>query len=268
MPIEIAPLKVRLREITESLPQQGLYHGYLEGTPVVFTSAGIGPDRAKRATKSLLSLPSKFRVKAVLSLGYAGAITSGIKTGELAIVRGVLPVTKGKIANPPVAPFIKGGLEGDYYPCHTPFVELAQRVAEETGFKVHPGDLLSVSEPMKKPEEKRQAGLLTEAIAVDMESAGVAMAAKEAQIPFLALKAILDEVDEELKGTELVDEEGRVRLLKTFTYLLYHPLDIIYLYKQSERAERAASELARFISVFVKKFNERTASFQIPDSKL
>ena len=231
------------------------FPGSLEGCPVVLTASGIGPERAEKATRKLLEL---FSIKTILSLGYAGALRPGAKTGELVIVRNVLLGIREKTANPPVSPFIKGGPKGDYYPCHHLLVGFAQKVAEEEAknFKMHLGDLLTVEEPINRPEDKHQAGLLTGTLAVDMESAGVAVAAREAHIPFMALKVILDEVDEELKGTELVDGEGRVRLLKTLVYLLCHPWDIIRFIRLNSQAERAARELTRFLLILVKKLNE------------
>ncbi|MBI5124769.1 MAG: hypothetical protein HZA70_00880 [Planctomycetes bacterium] len=251
LPIEMAPLKAELvghppaQKMADFQPEadnvpllgspdpKGFYYGYLGGTPVVLTAAGIGPERAERATKGLLE---RFKIKAVLSVGYTGALRDGVKTGELVIVRNVV----GAYCNTPL-------------PCHPFLTELARKVAEGNGFKVHLGDILTVTEPIKRPEDKRQAGVLTGAVAVDMEGAGVAMAAREARIPFMALKVILDEVDEELKGTGLVDGEGRVDLFKTFTYLLYNPWDIIYLLRLNRQAGRATSELARFLSVLVRE---------------
>ena len=242
LPIEMAPLKAELvghPPEADNVPLLGspgpkeFHPGYLGGTPVVLTAAGIGPERAERATKGLLE---RFKIKAALSVGYAGALRDGVKTGELVIVRNVV----GAYCNTPL-------------PCQSFLTDLARKVAEENGFKVHLGDILTVTEPIKRPEDKRQAGVLTGAVAVDMEGAGVAMAAREARIPFMALKVVLDEVDEELKGTGLVDGEGRVDLFKTFTYLLYNPWDIIYLLRLNRQAGRATSELARFLSVLVRE---------------
>lgn len=237
------PLKAQLKGI-ERLEERGLqfYHGFLEGNPMVLSMAGIGPERAERATKRLLEL---FRIKMVLSVGCAGALKEGIKTGELVIARNVL---KG--------PWDRGSHELISYPCHPFLTELSRKVFEENGFKTHLGALLTVEEPIKRPEDKRQAGLLTGAVAVDMESVGVALATRETQTPFVALKVILDEIGEELKGAGLVDGEGKINFFKAFTYLLCHPWDIIDLLRLNRKAEQAAGELTRSIRVLAKKVKE------------
>ncbi|HHT9120957.1 MAG TPA: phosphorylase family protein, partial [Candidatus Hypogeohydataceae bacterium YC41] len=99
LPIEMAALKTLLAGAGSkqvgahcNVPppeENGLlfFPGSLEGCPVVLTASGIGPERAEKATRKLLEL---FSIKTILSLGYAGALRPGAKTGELVIVRNVL----------------------------------------------------------------------------------------------------------------------------------------------------------------------------------
>jgi hypothetical protein len=58
--------------------------------------------------------------------------------------------------------------------------------------------LLTVTAPIRTPEAKRLAAGRTGAVAVDMEACGVARAAAELGIPWLALKAVLDPLEESL----------------------------------------------------------------------
>ncbi len=260
LPMELAPLKAQLKSEghpysqlqTEGLVSAKFHFGSLDGVPVALVASGIGAERAKESTRRLLLTSDGLDIKAVLSLGYAGALREGVKTGELVIAHNILRCTDmdNKIF--------------EDYPCHSTLIALTKGVAEEKGFKVNDddrphayiGNLLSVAAPLSQPEEKKRAGQLTGAIAADMESAGVAMAAREAQIPFLALKVIVDEVDEELKGTELVNGEGKVNFLKAIVYLLYHPWDITYFIKFQGKVGRASGELTRFLLVLVKKLAE------------
>jgi hypothetical protein len=67
-----------------------------------------------------------------------------------------------------------------------------------SGLPFADGSLLSVDSPLRTPEAKRAAHRRTAAVAVDMEAAGVAEAAESLGIPWLAIKAIADTVDESL----------------------------------------------------------------------
>jgi len=81
------------------------------------------------------------------------------------------------------------------------------------GLAVDFGDLLTVAEPLESPAAKRAAASATNAVAVDMETAGIAAAAKRARVPFVALRVVVDGVDDALPpGAESwIDERGRTR---------------------------------------------------------
>jgi adenosylhomocysteine nucleosidase len=78
---------------------------------------------------------------------------------------------------------------------------------------IHRGDLLSVAEPLESPAAKRAAAEATNAVAVDMESAGIAAAAARAGVPFVALRVVVDGVDDALppRAEDWIDEVGRRR---------------------------------------------------------
>ena len=78
---------------------------------------------------------------------------------------------------------------------------------------VHRGDLLTVAEPLESPAAKRAAAEATNAVAVDMESAGIAAAAARARVPFVALRVVVDGVDDALPpgAGDWIDEQGRQR---------------------------------------------------------
>ncbi|HET7609839.1 MAG TPA: purine phosphorylase [Gammaproteobacteria bacterium] len=78
---------------------------------------------------------------------------------------------------------------------------------------VHRGDLLTVAEPLESPAAKRAAAAATNAVAVDMESAGIAAAAAHARLPFVALRVVVDAVDDALPrgAADWVDEQGHRR---------------------------------------------------------
>jgi adenosylhomocysteine nucleosidase len=68
----------------------------------------------------------------------------------------------------------------------------------DAGIPAESGAVLTVDTPLRTPASKHAAHRRTGAVAVDMEAAGVAQAAEELKIPWLALKAVVDGVEDPL----------------------------------------------------------------------
>ncbi len=67
---------------------------------------------------------------------------------------------------------------------------------------------------LESPAAKRAAAAATHAVAVDMESTAVAAAAARARVPFVALRVVVDGLDDALPpGAETwIDEHGNRRM--------------------------------------------------------
>jgi adenosylhomocysteine nucleosidase len=76
------------------------------------------------------------------------------------------------------------------------------------------GDLLTVRAALESPAEKRAAAAATHAVAVDMESMAVAATAARARVPFVALRVVVDGLDDALPpGAETwIDARGNRRM--------------------------------------------------------
>jgi adenosylhomocysteine nucleosidase len=94
---------------------------------------------------------------------------------------------------------------------HARLAPLAADIPLETG------DLLTTDSALESPEAKCAAAAASGAVAVDMESAGVAEAAARAGVPFIALRVVVDAaVDALPAGAERwIDERGNRRLAPT-----------------------------------------------------
>jgi len=77
------------------------------------------------------------------------------------------------------------------------------------------------------PEHKRRLHAESGAVAVDMESVELAQMARNAGVPFLALRVIADTVDARIPAWigDTIDELGRARLVSTLPALIMHPGD-------------------------------------------
>ncbi len=144
--------------------------------PVVLMQSGLGAERARQA---VLTAARRLPLHSVWSVGFAGGLIDGLRPGDLVCPTCVLEQDGRRaehIASPASAP------------------SLVCAAIREAGIAGHVGRLLTTAAPLRTPEAKRAAHGGTGAVAVDMEAAGVAAAARELRLPWCAIKAILDPV--------------------------------------------------------------------------
>jgi adenosylhomocysteine nucleosidase len=158
---------------------RAMVQGRLAGRDMLLVQSGIGPDRAREA---VAAAAREFDVQAAWSLGFAGALSERLRPGDL-----VFPAAVLDAADPAGTPIAAG-------PSHAP-VLAALRCLQ---LPADSGALLTVESALGTPEAKRDAGRRSGAVAVEMEAAGVVRAALELGLPWAALKAIVDGVDDPL----------------------------------------------------------------------
>ena len=142
---------------------------------VVLVQAGIG---AARARSALQAAAREFPFCAAWSLGFAGGLEDGLTAGDLIC---------------PAVVLLDDGRQGQAFAASPTQAAICAALGG-----AHPGPLLTVETPLCTEPAKRAARERTGAAAVDMEAAGVAAAARDLQIPWLAIKAVVDAVREPL----------------------------------------------------------------------
>jgi nucleoside phosphorylase len=146
---------------------------------VILVQGGIGRDRARRA---VAAAARAFHLRAVWSLGFAGGLRDTILPGALVYPGDVLD---------DVDPFGERAVADRSHAS----VCASMRAA---GLAVDVGSLITVADPLRTPGAKRAVGHRSGAVAVDMEAAGIVRAARDLGIPWIALKAVVDAVDDPL----------------------------------------------------------------------
>jgi nucleoside phosphorylase len=176
----IAALARECTSLRRQLPRTERWHVVQSGPGAARAAAAAG--RAIDAGAGLL-----------LSWGLAGGLSAAVAPGTVVLPRRVL--ADGEAPIPVDAAW------------HSRLAALANALA------VDHGDLLTVAEPLESPAAKRAAAALHNAVAVDMESAGIAVAAARARVPFVALRVVVDGVDDALPAgaQHWLDEYGRTR---------------------------------------------------------
>lgn len=166
--------------------------------------SGMGPDAAREGALALIDAGAT----ALAVFGVAGALAPGIRSGTLLC--------------PPCIIDERGR---DYTPTPSWRAALSQRL-EAAGLDLAmEGSLVSLPVPLLSAAEKMAMRERHMAVAVDMESAAVAAVANEQRLPFVVLRAIVDERDDDIP-MELqagIDSWGRPRPLGMLFVLARHP---------------------------------------------
>lgn len=150
-------------------PYPELHTLRLAGRPFLLAVAGAGAENSLRAAEHLAA---NYSLCGLVTLGFAGGLAAGLKVADVILADRVVDrATQESFA------------------CDTDLVPV--RFARR-------GTLLSASSVVATSAEKRQLGEQWRAVAVDMESAGVARAALRAGLPFGAIKAITDSAEQSL----------------------------------------------------------------------
>ncbi len=192
--------------------------------------SGIGESAAAAAARRLVLAGAT----ALASFGMAGGLDPALICGAV-----VLPEE--------VAAWDGGGLEGEVSATST---EWRQRLrsALPASCVAAGGKLLASPRPMGRAA-KGDAWRISHAAAVDMESAAVAQVARQAGLPFIALRVIVDTASDELPPTVIAASSGgRLRIGRLLAGLLRAPADVGALMRLSARyriASRVLSAVAR-----------------------
>jgi adenosylhomocysteine nucleosidase len=177
---------------------------FFEKNELVLVCGGIGADAARRAAEAVIVL---YGPSVIYSVGYAGALDSRLKVGE--VIRAARVINAG----------------------------------DGSSVQIAGGEAVLVSYPAAAtPQQKAKLRESYQAQAVDMEAAAVARAAEARGVGFSALKVISDEVDFNFPPTaRFVDSEGRFHEMGFAWFAALRPwlwLPVIRLARNSGRASR------------------------------
>jgi adenosylhomocysteine nucleosidase len=184
--------------------------------------SGVGGLNAQRATQAL----QRQGVDAILSWGCAAGLCPDLKSGAM-----VLP---SAVIDP----------EGQHIAVDRQLHQsLLKRLCADAGIRT---DLaMSYDEPVTSRQQKAALYQRFGAIALDMESAAIALLARSYQLPFAAVRVVLDPADQALPNTALqgLQSDGSFALGKGLRALARQPSDIIDLTRLAINSFRANKAL-------------------------
>ncbi len=107
------------------------------------------------------------------------------------------------------------------------------------------GDLTESESIVSSNKEKQHLHTITQAIALDMESAAIAKAAKEKNLPFLTIRVIVDPANMNMPAaiSYAIDDHGEISLKKLALFIVLHPNELIDLIRLGFYFNAAKSSL-------------------------
>lgn len=189
--------------IEASVLRRGLAN---DGGEALIACAGASTRRAGLEAERLVAAGAS----ALVSYGIAGGLDPELAPGAL-----VLP---GAVA---VA-------DGPAIPTHGPWREVLLALALERGLAVAGGVLAGSDRVVSSVAGKRDLQAASGAVAVDMESHGVAQVARDANLPLLVIRAVADPAGRALPRAVLgsIREDGRPRGGLVAMRLAFRPWEI------------------------------------------
>jgi adenosylhomocysteine nucleosidase len=172
-------------------------------------------------------------VTALMSFGLAGGLDPGLRAGSIVLPSEVI------------------SLEGAGFFAAEAWRERFRLVIPQQ-HTVAAGKLLTSSQPLAAVADKAAAFRRTGAVAVDMESLGIAEVAAARSLPFIAVRVIVDTAADVLpRAIMAASGEGQVHIRRLIRGLAAAPLDLIAVIRLARQYRSATRALAAVAGVRV-----------------
>jgi adenosylhomocysteine nucleosidase len=178
------------------------------GVELFAVRSGRGLESALSAARWLV----REGVTALVCVGVAGGLHPGLRPGQLVLCE--------KVVEDQGAGKGSGAWEADGFG-----TELAYTTLSAHGIRIRKGTVVTTKTAVLSARQKSLLYRKTQGLAVDMESAAVARAAAESNLPFLALRAVCDPQERTLdRGlADCLDQGGRIQFFVLLKNLLLKP---------------------------------------------
>ena len=219
-----------------------------QNPPIIVS--GSGPERASRATTWAID---KFNAEAIVSLGFCGASQEHQRSGDLVIAT---PAT-----NLAVSPFEwTMPIATDSIDANRSLLLAARAAVEIEGIDYHIGPMITISSLATASGAKRWLGETVGATAIDTKSHAIASTAREKNVPWISISAVLDDIDVNVpKIIERVDAGPKQRRVDIYIkHLLRYPKDFPALRRLRFASDIAKTSLTNFMPVFIKAYSDIT----------
>ena len=225
---EVKPIlrEIEVAEVINYRPAV-IVRGFYMGKDVLVAHTGIGSEKMERAASFCIK---EYNPKACINIGYCGALIPELALGDIVVADSVVYESSEAI--------IKTTHALDRF-----FTK------ENCEHKFMRGQVLTVDKVISTPHEKAYLGTKYDAIAVDMESFGLARAAEKTGTPFAIARSVCDPMDMHLPDvSSFVSADGVVDPAGLALRLIKKPGDVAKLPQLKFCADRARTSFTRLIN--------------------
>jgi adenosylhomocysteine nucleosidase len=197
----------------------------LTGCDLRVLCSGVDPERARTAAGRLCDQG----VAGLVSFGIAGGLVADLAPGDLLLPQHVILPEGGRIM---IEPAWRGRLAA---------------TLERAGLHARSEPIVGSERIVATCAAKRALLAQTGAVAVDMESHGVAEVARRAHLPFLVVRAVADRSDQVVPRAALdaIDASGDVRHLALLGRLIARPWELWPVIDLGRSSARGLATLSR-----------------------
>jgi adenosylhomocysteine nucleosidase len=228
VPLELAPFLARCDRQRRYVDRGFTFRGGLyDGIRVVVVESGAGIPKAERAVRDLVAVHSPTWI---LSCGFAGALSPMLRLGDVVAANELADET-GQL------------------------LQIDLKMASDPARRLHVGRLVTVGKIVRTVADKKALAEKSGALAVDMETFGVARACRELHRKFLAFRVISDDLSADLppEVLSIFGDTGAMRFGAVVGSLWKRPSSLGDLWRLREQAHHAADRLADFLDGVVKQ---------------
>lgn len=202
------------------------------GRDLIVSHTGVGVDKMHRAVEFCMS---EYRPEMCLNVGFCGALSPNLSLGEAVVATTIVYEKRDE----------------DAILTDSPLSDRIFRLCESCGIKVARGGVLTVDKAVSTPHEKAFLGTKFGAVAVDMESYG--LAASVSNMPFAVVRVVFDPMDMHLPDfADMVGDGGDSSVSHVLASAVRHPKKAWHLPQMAYCASKAGEVLGRFLNEFVK----------------
>lgn len=231
---ELAPLVKSWQLVTSSY--EGREYTFFEADYAVAVCGGIGHESARRAAEAVMV---KYSPGWFISAGIAGALVADLHVGDT-----IFPLA------------VVDSQDGSRRESAIPGTPMGNSALARTVLVTYP-EIASVA-------QKQQLSKSYGAHAVDMEAAAVALAAEKHNLPFLAIKAISDELSFELPNMNRFIRNGRFLTNEFVLHVVIRPWLWLRVIRLARNTRLASDNLCAWLreSVLTNTIVPRTITGQ------